>query len=392
MERRMNAAAFISRKLRFKGKTAMVSIAVSFLVMILAVSISSGFRKELRDNVSAISGDIQITSSSLNYVSEDSPISSMPPSLDAIRAVDGVESIEPAVYRAGIVKKDDNIHGVLFKGVSASDSTSSLQVSIPSKLSDLLGLKEGDDLIAYFVGERVKMRKFKVVSIYRSLVEADDNLLVYASLSDLQRLNSWEQDEVSALEITLADHFRSRSRISMKTDEIGTLALLMADAEDDDLIATPITDKYSRIFDWLDLIDLNVMVILILMTVVAGFNMISGLLILLFQNISTIGILKSMGMTDRSISELFLRVSSNLVLKGMAIGNILALLFCALQSSTHFIRLNPENYFISFVPVSVNVPMILLADLLAYVGIMLLLLLPTLFISKVDPAQTVRAQ
>ena len=178
----------------------------------------------------------------------------------------------------------------------------------------------------------------------------------------------------------------------MKTDEIGTLALLMADAEDDDLIATPITDKYSRIFDWLDLIDLNVMVILILMTVVAGFNMISGLLILLFQNISTIGILKSMGMTDRSISELFLRVSSNLVLKGMAIGNILALLFCALQSSTHFIRLNPENYFISFVPVSVNVPMILLADLLAYVGIMLLLLLPTLFISKVDPAQTVRAQ
>ena len=392
MERRMNAAAFISRKLRFKGKTAMVSIAVSFLVMILAVSISSGFRKELRDNVSAISGDIQITSSSLNYVSEDSPISSMPPSLDAIRAVDGVESIEPVVYRAGIVKKDDNIHGVLFKGVSASDSTSSLQVSIPSKLSDLLGLKEGDDLIAYFVGERVKMRKFKVASIYRSLVEADDNLLVYASLSDLQRLNSWEQDEVSALEITLADHFRSRSRISMKTDEIGTLALLMADAEDDDLIATPITDKYSRIFDWLDLIDLNVMVILILMTVVAGFNMISGLLILLFQNISTIGILKSMGMTDRSISELFLRVSSNLVLKGMAIGNILALLFCALQSSTHFIRLNPENYFISFVPVSVNVPMILLADLLAYVGIMLLLLLPTLFISKVDPAQTVRAQ
>lgn len=388
----MNAAAFISRKLRFKGKTAMVSIAVSFLVMILAVSISSGFRKELRDNVSAISGDIQITSSNLNYVSEDNPISSIPPSLDAIRAVEGVKSIDPAIYRAGIVKKDDNIHGVLFKGINASDSTSSLQVSMPSKLSDLLGVKEGDELIAYFVGERVKMRKFKVASIYRNLVEADDNLLVYASLSDLQRLNSWEQDEVSALEITLADNFRSRSRIHLKTDEIGTLALLMADAEDDDLIATPVTDKYSRIFDWLDLIDLNVMVILILMTVVAGFNMISGLLILLFQNISTIGILKSMGMTDKSISELFLRVSSALVLKGMAIGNILALLFCALQSLTHFIRLNPENYFISFVPVSVNVPMILLADLLAYVAIMLLLLLPTLFISKVDPAQTVRAQ
>lgn len=388
----MNASAFIAKKLRFKGKTAMVSIAVSFLVMILAVAISSGFRKEIRENVASMSGDIQLTSVDLNYVSEESSISSVPPSLGAIDSIPGVKAILPVAYRAGIVKKDDNIHGVLFKGITQQDSLSGLKVSIPSRLADMLEVGEGDDLTAYFVGERVKMRRFTIGSVYKSLVEADDNLVIYAALEDIQRLNGWEEDEVSALEITLEDRFRSDKKLHSKTDQIGTLALLMAGTYDDALLATAVTDKYPQLFDWLDLIDFNVVIILILMTIVAGFNMISGLLILLFQNISTIGILKSMGMTDKSIAEVFLRVSSNLVLKGMAIGNAAALLFCAFQSLTHIIKLNPENYFISYMPVNVNLAMIVLADLIAYLVIMVLLLIPSLFISKVDPAQTVRAQ
>lgn len=156
-------------------------------------------------------------------------------------------------------------------------------------------------------------------------------------------------------------------------------------------MARSVADRYPQLFSWLDLIDFNVLFVLIIMTIVAGFNMISGLLILLFRNISTIGVLKSLGMTDRNIVKVFLKTSSRLVLKGMAIGNALALLFCLVQGATHFIKLNPENYFVSFVPVSVNLPMILLADLAAYVVIMLLLLLPSLFISSVDPARTVRS-
>lgn len=157
-------------------------------------------------------------------------------------------------------------------------------------------------------------------------------------------------------------------------------------------VAMSAVHKYPQIFAWLDLIDRNVLVILILMTIVAGFNMISGLLILLFRNISTIGTLKALGMTDKSIAEVFLRVSSNLVLKGMLIGNALALSFCFLQGTTHFITLNPENYFVSFVPVRVNPFLILEADLAAYLVIMLLLLIPSLFVSRVDPAKTVRAK
>lgn len=388
----MKASAFIAGKLRFKGRIAMVSIAISFFVMILAVSISSGFRHEIRRGVASISGDIQLTSADMNFISEDSPVSAIPPSLGAIDSVLGVRSVSPAVYRAGIVKKGDNIHGVIFKGVPQQDSLSGLGVSIPSRLADLLEIDEGDDLQAYFVGERVKVRKFTVKSVYRSLVEADDNLMVFASLEDMQRLNGWEEDEVSALEVTLDDRFRQTALMKSVTDEVGTLALLYAGTYDDAFVATSAIDRYPQLFDWLNLIDFNVVAILILMTIVAGFNMISGLLILLFQNISTIGILKALGMTDKSISSVFLRVSSNLVLKGMAVGNALALLFCAVQGATHLIRLNPENYFISFVPVSVNLPMIILADVVSYLVIMLLLLIPTMFISKVEPAQTVRAQ
>lgn len=158
------------------------------------------------------------------------------------------------------------------------------------------------------------------------------------------------------------------------------------------LAATAVTDSYSQLFDWLDLIDYNVYAILVLMTVVAGFNMISGLLILLFRNISTIGTLKSLGMTDRSIAGVFLRVSARLAGIGMLAGNAAALLFCLLQGSTKIIRLNPENYFVSFVPVDVNLPMILLADAAAFAVIMLLLLIPSLFISKVDPSVTVKTE
>ena len=128
------------------------------------------------------------------------------------------------------------------------------------------------------------------------------------------------------------------------------------------------------------------------MTVVAGFNMISGLLIMLFENVSTIGLLKSLGMTDKAISKVFLSSSSVLVLKGMAWGNGLALLFCLVQGTTHLLRLDPENYFVSFVPVNLDFGMIICADVISFVVIMLLLLIPSLFISKVDPAETVRVR
>lgn len=388
----MNASGFIAGRLRFKGKMAMICIAISFLVMIISVSISSGFRNEIRRGVASFCGDIQLSPLDMNYISEESSISSSPSFLPSILNVDGVTGAEPVIYRAGIVKSGENIHGVLFKGVEGRDSLGGLGVSIPSRLADMLSLKVGDPLLTYFVSERVKARRFTVKDIYPSLLDVDDNLLVYAGLQDMQRLNGWDSTRVSSLEVSLAEAYRPALLMTAAKDEVGSIALLEQGDDDDTMVATSVMDRYPQLFDWLNLIDSNVLLILVLMTVVAGFNMISGLLILLFRSISTIGLLKSMGMTDKAISSVFLSVSSNLVLKGMLIGNGLALLFCLVQGTTHFIKLNPVNYFISYVPVFVNVPFILAADLISYLVIMLLLQLPCRFISKVDPAQTVRVR
>ena len=208
----------------------------------------------------------------------------------------------------------------------------------------------------------------------------------------MRRLNGWSETEASLLEVTLKPDFKTEDHIQEATSEIGFIMNAYEQDEDDTLIATSIISKYPQIFGWLSLIDFNVFFILLLMTIVAGFNMISGLLIMLFENISTIGLLKSLGMTDMAISRVFLSSSAVLVLKGMAVGNAIAILFCIIQDTTHLLKLNPENYFVSYVPVHLDFGAVLIADAAAFAVIMLLLLIPSLFISKVDPARTVRVR
>lgn len=376
----MGAEGLIAGRLRFRGKMAVTAVAVSFFVMIVAVAISGGFRREIRNAVSAACGDVVLSVSSTNYYGETDPVSSGEDDIRSILENGGVRSVTPAVYRAGVVKAGDDICGVLVKGIPVED-TVALGVKIPVRLANAMKLAVGDDMLTYFIGENVKLRKFKVAGIYDNPVEAGEQMLVYASISDMRRLNGWSGSEASVLELSLDEKLRTREGMRSVAADFST-----------DYVALSTPDRYSQIFDWLDLIDFNVVAILILMTVVAGFNMISGLLILLFQNVSTIGILKSVGMTDRSISRVFLKVSARLVALGMLAGNAAALLFCAFQAATHLIKLSPENYFVSFVPVSVNLPLVLAADAIAFVVIMLLVLIPTAFISRMDPALTAKAE
>ena len=157
----MGASGFIAGKISTKGRLAMVCVAVSFLVMIIAVAVSSGFRTEIRNGISDISGDVQLIPINQDYISETTSIGRTPEYLPYIEKLPQVQSVNPVIYRAGLIRHEENIHGVLFKGVQQPDSAlSGLGISIPSRLSELLELKEGDDLQAYFVGERVKVRKF----------------------------------------------------------------------------------------------------------------------------------------------------------------------------------------------------------------------------------------
>ena len=385
----MDASGFISGKLKFQGNIAVISITVSFLIIIIAVAVSSGFRHAIRDGVAAVMGDVQITSIGSSSFGDSNSIPSELPSHDKILAIPGVASSSPVAFGAGIVKNEDIIHGIILKG-SSDYNDSSMTVSIPRRLSEITGLKEGDPMVTYFVGEKMKVRKFTVASIYEDLVAFDDNLIVNASLQDVQRVNGWTPSEASLHEVRLLPQARGESLSREISDRIGATLMLSEDEDEQSLMTTTSANRYPQLFDWLRLLDFNVVFILILMIIVAGFNMISGLLIMLFRNISTIGTLKTLGMTDRSIGKVFLRVSSGVVLKGMLLGNGLGLLFCLVQSLTHFIKLDPASYFVSYVPVHVNIPLILGADVFAYFAIMLLLLIPTLFIARVDPSQTVK--
>ena len=374
----------------------MISIAVSFLVMIIAVAVSSGFRHEIRSGISSVSGDIQLLPLNMNLMDETSPVEADAAYLPYLQDIDGIEDILPVIYRAGIVRHNEEIHGVLLKGLPSENlpypnpDSVSLAVSIPRRLSEITGLEEGDRMLTYFVGEKVRARQFNVVSIYDSMLETDDRLVVYADLKDLQRLNGWDANEVSAMEIMLDRE--NKSKVDEKTEEVGAMVYAYSSEDETTVLASSCVSRYPQIFDWLNLMDFNVLFILILMTIVAGFNMISGLLIMLFENISTIGLLKTLGMTDRAIAKVFLSSSAVLAIKGMAIGNALAIVFCVVQSTTHVLKLDPVNYFVSYVPVHPDMGLILTADVIAFAAIMLLLLIPCLFISKVDPAETVRVR
>lgn len=385
----MDVSFFISKRIRFKGRISMVSIAISFFVMIIAVAVSSGFRQEIRAGLADISGDVRIVPPSLSVLDQALPVEKNAAYRPYVEGVNGVDEIRPVVYKAGIVKHSDNIYGVLFKGVEQHD-TLSLGVSIPKRLAELSGLAPGDKMLTYFVGESVKARQFNVVSVYNALIETDDKLVVYADITDLQRVNGWEDGFVSCLEVMLDDDLRNEEDIEYINGEIGTLINAYSADDEEYVIATSSVSSYPQLFDWLDLIDFNVLFILVLMTIVAGFNMISGLLIMLFENISVIGLLKALGMTDKSISKVFLSSSAVLVLKGMLAGNLAAILFCLVQGTTKILSLNPENYFVSHVPVKLELGLVLAADAVSFVMIMILLLIPCLFISKVDPADTVR--
>ena len=378
----MKPSAFISARLRFHASLPVAAVAISFFVMIIAGAVSDGFRREIHRGISSYAGDIQLTAKGADVFDGTQPVEADSAELTAILGLPAVESVQEVVYRAGIVRNEGSIQGVLVKGVEDS-GLGQLEVSVPSWTAARLGLTEGTDMTTYFVGEQVRVRKFRIARLHESILTEGDYPVIFARIEDLRRLNGWNARECSALEVSLRDAYHDEDGINKAAWEVATRT---------QLVAVPLTHKYPQLFGWLELLDLNVLLILTLMTLVAGFNMISGLLIMLFRNVSTIGTLKSMGMQDRSISGVFLRVASRITLIGMAVGNALALLFCLLQDSTHLIKLNPVNYFVSFVPVAVNLPRILITDAVAYALIMLLMLIPTLFISRVDPAKTVRAE
>lgn len=386
----MNVGGFIAGRLRFKGRVAVWATAISFFVIIIAVAVAGGFSREIRSGVAEVSGDILISDRPDGLFDESDPMSAQPSFLEDITSMKGVAGAEAVIYRTGILQNGDDIRGAIFKGDGTPLESGCM--SLPSKLADELKLKAGDKVKVWFVSQSIKNRTFEVADIYDSLIDSDEALVVRVSAEDLRKLNGWDSGEASAIEVELLPSFRGEKEMRHLKEEIGSRVSLSPDEEESGLMVSSARDRFPQLFDWLELLDFNVAVILVLMTLVAGFNMISGLLILLFRSTSTIGTLKTLGMSDRAIAGVFLRTGARISGTGLAIGNAAALLLCAVQGWTHFLKLAPANYFVSYVPVEVDLPEILLYDAIAFIAIQLLLLIPSLFISKVDPSETVKAE
>ncbi len=393
------------RLVRVSAIIAIVSVAISVFVVLLSMAISDGFKKEINDKASGLSGQILVHSPGTDITTSQYPIDSDVDLIEKLRSIRGVKGVHPYGYRSAVLESDSEIHGVLIKGVDSLFDWSFFnkylikgrtpyvgniyngehELLISLRLANIINHDVDDYVISYFVDDVVRIRKFKIVGIYDAQLEDIDKNLVLTSLKTVQGVNSWNEEKISGLEIVLSN--------SRKIDRVAErIESELYNYDKQALFATRVDEIFPNLFDWLVLIDFNVLFVLILMLAVAGFNMVSGLLILLFEKTSMIGLLKSLGMKNSSIHKIFMIRALDLVFRGVIVGNVLALLIISLQYYFQIIPLDADNYFVDHVPVSFNVTKWILTNILSIIAISLLLIMPSYFIANVSPEKTLRVK
>jgi len=380
-------------------------IALSLAVMLVAIAVVTGFKKEIRDKVIGFDSHIQILNYDSNLSYETNPIPSDLPFLDEIRKIPDIRHIQTFGLKAGIVKTENDIQGLVLKGVGpdydwsffkqsllegnvldVTDSALSNQVVISSFLARKLKLKVGDSFQMWFIQETPRFRKFNVSGIYETSLQEFDKTFALADIKHIQRLSGWESKQVSGLEMVISD-FSKLQKVTGQVDEIVSTAFFPDGSR---LKVDNIVDRNSQIFDWLNLQDMNVLIIIVLMLVVAGFNMITGLLILILDRTNMIGILKALGSSNSSIRKIFFYQSAYVILKGLFWGNIIGLIICFIQKKFEIIRLDPTSYYLTNVPVNINLPDILAVNLGTITIVMAFLILPSMLIARIYPAEAIR--
>ena len=412
----MNTEFFIARRL-ITGKgpgnrisrpivtIAVSGIALGLAVMIISVAVVAGFKSEIRNKVFGFGSHIQIINYDENYSYETKPIDKKQDFLPAIRNIDGIIHVQEYVTKPGIIKTKENFQGVILKGVGKdfdwdffnkymisgsrfylADSSKSNQVVISQKIASMLNLKVGDNLYMYFIQNPPRMRKFKISGIYQTYMDEFEKMFVLADIRHLQKLNDWDENFVSGFEISINDFDRLNEIKEKVFDEAG--AKILPDGSK--LRVLTIVEKYPYIFDWIGLFNTNLWVILVLMVLVAGFNMVSGLLIMILERTTMIGILKAMGARDGNVRRIFLYNGLFLISRGMFFGNILGIGLCLIQYYFHVFKLDQASYYVDYVPVSLNLFQILLLNVSAMFVTFLMLVLPSFVITRITPMRAIK--
>lgn len=387
---------------------ALFGIAFGVMIMILSVAVVTGFKKEIRDKVIGFGSHIQLVNFDSNSSFETVPVSKNQLWLKRLKSLEGIKHVEVFATKPGIIKTNEEMLGMVLKGVGAdfdwgffkenlvagsifavNDSSSTDKVLISKQMASLMKLKVNDPVYCYFLNDKAtdqRMRKFSVSGIYQSSLEEFDRLFVLADIQQVRKLNGWKPDEISGFEISI-NNFDQLDELMGKVKR-----LTIHYAEQDSVLMRPvsITSKYPQIFDWLNLLDMNVWIILTLIILVAGFNMVSGLLILILERTSMIGTLKAIGSSNYSIRKVFLYLSFFLIGRGMLWGNIAGIGFCLLQSYFHIFRLDPTSYYLEYVPVNLKIIQLLMLNAGTLLVTLLMLVVPSWYVSRISPDRALR--
>ena len=405
----MNLPAYIANRLSGKDKEnlsgpviriAIATIALGLSVMIVSVAVLIGFQNEIRNKVIGFAAHIQVDNFDANTSYESSPVSKNQTFYPGLEEVEGIRHIQVFALKAGIIKTADQLQGVILKGIGpdydwdffrehlisgspfkAFDTTASVELLISGAIAKKLKLSVGEEVRMYFLSgseTQPRGRKFTVTGIYETGLEEFDEAYVIGDLRHIQSLNNWDSDMVSGFEVFI-DDFKN-------LDELGQLVYQTIGY---DLNAETVTDAYPQIFDWLRLMDINVVIILILMILVAGITIISTLLIMILERTNMIGILKALGIGNNDLRKLFLYLTARIIILGLIWGNLFGIGIALIQYFTKILPLDEESYYISYVPVSLNISHLLLINAVTFLLCLMMVLIPGYIIGRITPVKAI---
>lgn len=412
----MNFELFVANKIRSGGftgkklagpviKVATLGVILGVAVMILSLAIGLGFKRQIREKVTGFGSHIQLINYDYNHSWETNPIKKDTSLVNEVMAVPGVNHVQEFSTKPGIIKTRDAIQGIVLKGVGLdfdwtfinsilkegeiihlNDSVRSNDIIISAELSRLLHLKLGDPVRMYFHQNTIMARKFTVKGIYDSHFPDYDKVFAFVDLRHIQKLNGWNQNEISGYEVMLDDF----DQLQEAATEIIFLAGSRIDEEGTMIRTKTILQIQPQIFGWLDLIDTNIIVILVLIVIVAGFNMISGLLILILERTNMIGILKAIGAHDWSLRKVFLYLSGFIIGRGLIWGNFIGVALCLAQKYLGLIELDPASYYLDTVPIHIGAWHLVILNV-AVIAISLLMMLgPSYLVARISPVKAIR--
>lgn len=384
---------------------ATIGIALGLAVMIVTMAVTRGFRNQIRDIVIGFTQHITVTNYQMNFGTTEQPITCDEALFLEFNNTEHVEKVQRYIHKPGIIKTDSLFHGFILKGIGSeydisffeehlidgnipqlSDSSSTNWILLSKNIAEKMHLKTGDRIDLYFMQNSIRARRATVAGIFCTNFSEYDQVFGITDIRMLQRLNGWEEDQATGLEIRLTDEKYMYEGYE-KTREI----MNRADARNDEayLIET-MEDLNAGLFAWLDVLNVNVVAILILMLGISGFTMISGLLIIIFERTATIGTLKALGADNKTIRKIFLHFATRIIGKGMAIGNIIGIVIVLLQQYLHIIPLDPASYYVDSVPMELGLGWFIMLNIVMFTLSMLMLLAPSAIISRIYPSKSLR--